>query len=80
MKNKETIFLIVILVLGLSTIIFVREHGKHDCKFTVKLKGEKPIKANVVNFYTSGVIDVIDCKGNRTVYPTVQVETITEEP
>lgn len=80
MKNKETIFLIGILVLGLCAILFVRERGKHDCRFTVRLKGEKPIKANVVNFYKSGVIDVIDCKGNRTVYPTSQVETITEEP
>lgn len=80
MKNKEIIFLIAILVLALCTIIFVREHGKHDCRFTVKLKGEKPIKANVVNYYKAGVIDVIDCKGQHTVYPTTQIETITEEP
>ena len=80
MKNKETVFLIAILVLAFCAIIFVREHGKHDCRFTVKLNGKKPIKANVVNYYKAGVIDVVDCKGQHTVYPTTQVETITEEP
>jgi hypothetical protein len=77
---RQTITFIAVIILAMCTLIFFREYGKHDCRFVVKMKDREPIRANIVNYYKVGVVDIVDCNGRHSVHPTSQVEKITEEP